>query len=150
MIGLNETFTEYWPFFTINFVLSLSIAAAAIEGLPSSSNFKAAAVILYSPSFKALTSWATVAGSSALGVVVAGAGVVAGAVTEFAAGVAELVSPVVDAGVVGCVVVGFVVEVVVFATTGVSSAANTKLSWSYASIAATAEKIAVAIRYNLK
>ena len=38
----------------------------------------------------------------------------------------------------------FVVEVVVFATTGVSSAANAKLSWSYASIAATAEKIAVA------
>ena len=34
--------------------------------------------------------------------------------------------------------------VVVFVTTGVSSAANAKLSWSYASIAATAEKIAVA------
>ena len=47
----------------------------------------------------------------------------------FAAGVAdELVSPVLDAGAVGCVVVGFVVEVVVFATTGVSSAANAKLS----------------------
>ena len=130
MIGLNETFTEYCPFFTINFVLSLSIAAAAIEGLPSASNFKASAVILYSPSFKALTSCATVAGSSALGAVVAGAvtDVVAGAAAEFAAGVAELVSPVVDAGAVGCVVVGFVEEVVVFATTGVSSAANTKLS----------------------
>ena len=102
-------------------------------------------MILYSPSFKALTSWATVAGSSALGVVDAVAGVVAGAAAEFTAGVAdELVSPVVDAGAVGCVVVGCVVEVVVFATTGVSSAANAKLSWSYASIAATAEKIAVA------
>ena len=131
MIGLNETFTEYCPFFTINFVLSLSIAAAAIEGLPSASNFKASAVILYSPSFKALTSCATVAGSSALGAVVAGAttDVVAGAAAEFAAGVAcELVSPVVDACAVGCVVVGFVEEVVVFATTGVSSAANAKLS----------------------
>ena len=89
----------------------------------------ASAVILYSPSFKALTSCATVAGSSALGAVVAVAGVVAGAAAEFAAGVAcELVSPVVDAGAVGCVVVGFVEEVVVFATTGVSSAANAKLS----------------------
>ena len=56
------------------------------------------------------------------------AGVVAGATAEFAAGIAVLVSPVVDAGAVGCVVVGFVVEVVVFATTGVSSAANAKLS----------------------
>ena len=129
MIGLNETFTEYSPFFTINFVFSLSIAAAAIEGRPSSWNFKASAVILYSPSFKALTSCATVAGSSALGAVVAVAGVVAEAATEFTAGVAdELVSPVVDAGAVGCVVVGFVEEVVVFATTGVSSAANAKLS----------------------
>ena len=98
--------------------------------------FKASAVILYSPSFKALTSWATVAGSSALGAVVAGAvtNVVEGAAAEFVAGVAdELVSPVLDAGAVGCVVVGFVEEVVVFATTGVSSAANAKLSWSYAS-----------------
>ena len=131
MIGLNETFTEYSPFFTINFVFSLSIAAAAIEGRPSSWNFKASAVILYSPSFKALTSCATVAGSSALGAVVAGAviDVVAGAAAEFATRVAgELVSPVVDVVAVGCVVVGFVVEVVVFATTGVSSAANAKLS----------------------
>ena len=140
MIGLNETFTEYSPFFTINFVFSLSIAAAAIEGLPSSWNFKASAVILYSPSFKALTSWTTVAGSSAFGVTGAGvavAGVVAGAVVELVAGVAVVA--------VGFAAFDeFVVEVVVFATTGVSSAANAKLSWSYASIAATAENIAVA------
>ena len=97
-------------------------------------------VILYSPSFKALTSWATVAGSSALGVTgVAVADVVAGAVVELAAGVAVVA--------VGFAVFDeFVVEVVVFATTGVSSAANAKLSWSYASIAATAEKIAVAYK----
>ena len=129
MIGLNETFTEYWPFFTINFVLSLSIAAAAIDGWPSSWNFKASALILYSPSFKALTSWATVAGSSALGVT--GAGVaVAGVVVAVGAAV---------------VVAGFapVVDVELLATTGVS-AAKAKLSWSYASIAAIAENIAVA------
>ena len=91
----------------------MSIASAAIEGSPSSWNFKASAVILYSPSFKALTSCATVAGSSALGVT--GAGVaVAGVVVAVGAAV---------------VVAGFapVVDVELLATTGVS-AAKAKLS----------------------
>ena len=131
-MGLKDTFTKYWPFLTINFVFSLSKPEAAIEGFFPLPKLIDSAVILYSPSFKALTSWATVAGSSAFGAVVAGA--VDDVVAEFAAGVAA-----------GFVVVGFVSEVVeLFATIGVSSAAKAKLSWSYASIAATAENIAVA------
>ena len=96
----------------------MSIASAAIEGSPSSWNFKASAVILYSPSFKALTSCATVAGSSALGVTGAGVAV---------AGVA-VAGVVVAVGAAG-VVVGFapVVDVELLATTGVS-AAKAKLS----------------------
>ena len=152
MIGLNVTFTEYWPFFTINFVLSLSIAAAAIEGSSPLPKLIASAVILYSPSFNALTSCGTVAGSSALwaGVVLVAA---AGAVTEVAGAVvavggvagATAAGVVAVGGVVGATAAGVVaVGGVAGATAAGVSAAKAKLSWSYASIAAIAENIAVA------
>ena len=72
----------------------------------------ASAIILYSPSFNALTSCGTVAGSSVLGIAVAGIAAV---------GVAVVV------GVVGVTAVGVVAVAELLATTGVS-AAKAKLS----------------------
>ena len=108
--------TEYFPSLTISLVSSAFMAAAAIEG-PPVAKLVAFTSIEYSPFLRFFT--------SCLAVAFATPGVLL---------VAALL-------VVGLLVVAGLFDV---ATTGFSSAANAKSSWSYASIAASAENIAVA------